>query len=197
MVRLFSHRIGTANWFTVEMGCYSGGYSCENSLLFHERGLILGNEDRYAYVTIFAWSWNAFLRTTRVRCDQISRGGRLETFCATDKCCSNGDYRRLVDYTYRILVFDVIIFSDNFIRTSNTNIIYFWGYVICDIAMTNEDLLIQFKKLLYNECIRLYILNLNLFQKLNHYNNIAGRIPLDPLSIYLLISSVSLIWSVA
>lgn len=59
--------------------------------------------------------------------------------------------------------------------------------------MTNEDLLIQFKKLLYNECIRLYILNLNLFQKLNHYNNIAGRISLDPLSIYLLISSVSLI----
>lgn len=41
MVRLFSHRIGTANWSTVEMGCYSGGYSCENSLLFHERGLIL------------------------------------------------------------------------------------------------------------------------------------------------------------
>lgn len=31
---------------------------------------------------------------------------------------------------------------------------------------------------------RLYILNLNLFQELNHYNNIAGRIWILFLSIY-------------
>lgn len=197
MVRLFSHRIGTANWFTVEMGCYT----VVTAARIH---CCSTNEDLSSGTRIVTRTWQYLLGLGTRFCEprawdaiKYRAVDGWKRFAPRINVVPNGDYRRLVDYTYRILVFDVIIFSDNFIRTSNTNIIYFWGYVICDIAMTNEDLLIQFKKLLYNECIRLYILNLNLFQKLNHYNNIAGRIPLDPLSIYLLISSVSLIWSVA
>lgn len=70
---------------------------------------------------------------------------------------------RLVDNTYRIVVFDIIIFSDSLSedRIDYDRIDSYEYYIflrLCgDIAMTNEDLLIQFKKLLYNECTFIHL----------------------------------------
>lgn len=73
------------------------------------------------------------------------------------------------------------------IELIHMNIIYFWGYVV--ISRWQMKTCWFNLRSFYIMNVRLYILNLNLFQKLNHYNNIVflGS------SFYLSI----IIWSVA
>lgn len=86
----------------------------------------------------------------------------------TDKCCSNGDYRRLVDYIsyccfrYNNFLWFVIRRSNRFIWI----FLYFWGYVV--ISRWQMKTCWFNLRSFYIINARLYILNLNLFQKLNH-----------------------------
>lgn len=86
----------------------------------------------------------------------------------TDKCCSNGDYRRLVDYIsyccfrYNNFLWFVIRRSNRFIWI----FLYFWGYVV--ISRWQMKTCWFNLRSFYIINARLYILNLNLFQKLNY-----------------------------